>query len=127
MPAPAPARSPLHPQDPLIDFDSNLRHQSGLRPPAETTSLPESSRERFSENWERLAFVAPRHRRSRLRRKLEESKVTGWMFSGGRFEVNAAAGILMLVLLLAAAFIYGKRILTNSESKSPPPAKTESR
>src|SRR5204862_3169954 len=78
MPAPAPA--PLHPQDPLIDFDSNLRHQSGLRPPAETNALPESSRERFSENWERMAFVAPRHRRSRLRRKLEGSKVTGWMF-----------------------------------------------
>jgi hypothetical protein len=121
-----PESAPEHSsRESLIDPDANWRHQAGQRAPAEIP-LPQSARERFSENWERLASSpqGETRSRSRMRRKLESSKVSGWMFSGGRFELNAVAGTLMLLILLVSAFVYGRRLLTPSEPKADPPAKT---
>lgn len=117
---PEPVRE--RPRDALVDPGGNWRQHAGLRAPVETAALPDSSRERFSENWQRLASEPLRERRSRVRRSLEKPELTRWMFSHGRFEWGAALGFLLLLALLIAAFVYGRRLLTGHNQKAAPPA-----
>jgi hypothetical protein len=107
----------------LIEPDANLRNIPKLRNAPAHANIPNAAREKFCENWERMEAAPPRQKKSRMRRRLEKSKVSGWLFTGGRFEVNAAAGALMLAVLLVAAFFYGRKLLTNGETKPSPPAR----
>ena len=47
-------------RDPLINPDVNWRQHAGLRAPMDPAPLPVLARERFSENWERIAAEPPR-------------------------------------------------------------------
>lgn len=116
LPDPAPPR----PGDQLLDMDANWRQHSGLRAPLEPATLPETSRERFSENWERIASEPRRDRRTSVRKKVERSLLTRWLFPDGRFDFGVAVGPLLLLILLAAAIVYGSRLLTDPERKPPP-------
>ena len=94
----------------MIDMDANWRHHAGLRAPLETATMPEISRERFSENWERLASEPISDRRSPAGRKMERSPLTRWLFTQDRFDFGVAIGPLLLLLLLAASSIYCWRL-----------------
>lgn len=118
-----PDAQPQDTREPLIDPDANWRHQAALRMLPETT-LPERAREKFSENWERLASEPSNPPGgSPLRRRMERSRMGGWLFSHGRLDLGAAFGPLLLVLLLAAAIIYGRKLLSGGSAEpSRPPA-----
>gem|GEM_PF-6075363 len=118
VPEPSPERT----RDPLIDPDVNWRQHAGLRAPVDPAPLPELARERFSENWQRLAAEPLRDRRSHAQRRMEKSGLTRWMFSHGRFEMGAAFGFLLLMALLVAAFVYGRRLLAGQDQKANRPA-----
>jgi hypothetical protein len=120
VPEPIPNRT----GEPLIDPDINWRQHAGLRAPLETAPIPDISRERFSENWQRMAAEPRRESRGRLRRRLQRSALTRWMFSQGRFEMGAAAGLLLLLALLVAAFVYGRRLLSGNERTTTPAAES---
>ena len=120
LPAPAQPRT----TDQLVDMDANWRQHAGLRAPSETAPLPEPTRERFTENWERLASEPVPDRRSKVRQKMEQSPLTRWLFTGGRFDFGAAVGPLLLLILLVAAFIYGQRLLAGAGKKMRPAAET---
>ena len=120
LPDPAPPR----PGDQLIDMDANWRRHAGLRAPLETAALPEISRERFSENWERLASEPRGDRRSPARTTTERSLLTRWVFTHGRLDFGVAIGPLLLLILLAAASIYGWRLLADHERKPSPTVET---
>ena len=120
LPAPAPSRRTGQ----LMDMDANRRQHAGLRAPAEAARFPEPTRERFTENWERLASEPLPDRRSKARRKLEGSWLTRWLFSGGRFDLGAAVGPVLLLILLAAALVYGQRLLAGGGNKVPPAVQT---
>jgi hypothetical protein len=102
---------PLPARDPLIDPDANRRRQIGLRAPLESSPIPDPARERFSENWQRMAAEPRREHRGRAHRRPNRSLLTRWLFTDGRFDLGAAAGPVLLLALLVAAFIYGRRIL----------------
>ena len=112
MPAPVAPRT----ADPHMDPDVNWRRQVGLRAPVETPSFPDSTRERFCENWERLAAEPRNSRESRLHRALVASPLTRWLFHRGQLDFGNAFGLLLLAALLTAAVIYGRKVLAG-----PPP------
>ena len=112
MPAPQPPKA----ADPHIGPDVNWRRHVGLRPPPTPPSFPTSSRERFCENWERLAAEPAPDRRSRMHRALLASPLTRWLFHRGQLDFGNAFGLLLFAALLAAAVIYGRKFLAG-----PPP------
>ena len=120
LPDPGPPR----PGAQLIDMDANWRQHAGLRAPLEAATLPETARERFSENWERLASEPMSDRRSPAGIKMERSPLTRWLFTQDRFDFGAAIGPLLLLLLLAASSIYGWRLLADHERKPSPPVES---
>ena len=120
LPDPATPR----PGDQLLDRDANWRRQASLRAPLDTAPLPETTRERFSENWERMASEPKRDRRNRVRKKGERSRLTRWLFPDGRFDFGNAFGPLLLVMLLAAAIVYGWRLLADNQRKPSPPVES---
>ena len=119
-----PSAPPPRPANQLMDRDANWRQHAGLRAPAEAAPIPDTSRERFTENWERLASEPHRERSRILRRKMEHSPLTRWLFSDGRFDFGAAIGPLLLLLLLLAAFRFGQRMLADGEKQAPRAAET---
>lgn len=119
-----PVTAPSRKKEPLVEMDANWRQHAGLRAPSEAAPLPEPTRERFTENWERLASGPPPDHRSRVRRKIERSILTRWLFSHGRFDLGAAVGPLLLLALLVAVFIYGQRLLAGGVKKMSPAVET---
>lgn len=106
--------------DPLLDPDTNWRQHAGLRAPLEPAALKEDIRERFSDNWARLAAEPPRHSNGHRKHTLQRSPLTRWMFSHGHFDITAAAGPLLLLALLIAGVILGSRLLLGGGVKSAP-------
>lgn len=99
------------PEAVLIHPDANLRHHPALKLPAGPAPLPDQQRERFNDNWQRLAAEPVPPTQGALRRSLEQSKATRWMFSRGRFDIASFAGLLLLAALLCSAIYYGHRLL----------------
>lgn len=120
LPAPLPPKE----SDALHDPDANWRRQVGLRAPEEPVALPDTARERFAGNWERLASEPRKEHHSVFRRRIEKSRATRWLFTNGRFDFGAAAGPLLLLILLCAAIIYGRQVIASGGHKPAPPAET---
>ena len=119
MPEPAPSRQ----ADPLLDPDINWRSHAGLRAPVETAPIPKAAREKFNENWERLASEPPRRPQGQGRgHSLKKSAFTRWLYHDGRLDFINAFGSLLLLGLLAAAIIYGSKMLTGSGGNPHTPA-----
>jgi hypothetical protein len=119
-----PSAAPPRPANQLMDPDANWRQHAGLRAPAEIVPIPDTSRERFTENWERLAAEPQKDRGGKIHRKLEQSPLTRWLFTDGRFDFGAAIGPVLLLLLLLAAFRFGQRMLADGEKQAPRAAET---
>jgi hypothetical protein len=114
MPVPATPRQ----TDPHLDPDINWRRHVGLRAPAETAAFSETIREKFNENWERLASAPPRPRHGKVRLNLGKSALTRWLFHDGRLDFGNAFGSLLLIGLLVATVIYGAKVLAGSGGES---------
>ena len=110
--------------DPHLNPDVNWRRHVGLRPPGEAAFFSDTARERFNENWERLASEPARTRHGTMRRTMEKSAVTRWLFHRGSFELGNALGALLLIGLLVAAAIYCTRVLTGTGNPHPPAAQS---
>ncbi len=121
LPAPLPPKD----SDPLLDMDANWRRQVGLRAPEEPTILPNTTRERFAGNWDRLASEPRKESHSVFRRRMERSPVTRWLFTNGRFDFGAAAGPLLLIVLLIAAIIYGSQVIAAGGTRPAPSAESQ--
>ena len=121
LPDPALARS----GDPFMQPDANRRRHAGPRAPAEADSIPATAREQFAENWDRLASEPARGRRRKAQRFLERSPLTRWLLSDGRFDFAAAAGPVLLLVLLGALIFYGRRLLAGEEKKTAPATETD--
>jgi len=116
LPQPPPPKE----ADPLLNADANWRHQAGLRIPLDPDALREGIRDRFSDNWERLASEPPRTLKAPGKAAPLRSPLTRWMFTNGRFDIAATAGPLLLLVLLIAGVIYGSRLLQGGTVRSPP-------
>jgi hypothetical protein len=118
LPGPAPEKC----REPLVQTDDARLLHAGQRPPEECVRVPVAVREHFAGNWERAAAEPlPDHRR-RVRRRMESSRLTRWLFTNGRFDITSAFGPLLLLLLLAAVFYLGYKLLTGGGGLPPPPA-----
>lgn len=104
----------------LIEPEANRRHKVKMRALDETVPLPEAARERFSENWQRMASE-PRRKRSRVRRRLVHFPFLRWLFRKRRLNAGIAIGLLLFLLLLLGAFIYS-RLMPGGEGRAAIPS-----
>jgi hypothetical protein len=123
----APEPSPEKLRKPLVDPDSTRRRVAGLHGPGHHARLPDTCRERFSENWARLASEPRSAHRRRARRKTGRSVMSRWFFAHGRFELGAAVGPLLLLALLIAAIVYGQKLLSGGPQSPPHAVEAETR
>lgn len=121
MPVPTAPRQ----SDPHLNPDINWRRHVGLRASVESSGFTETAREKFHENWDRLASAEPpRTRRGKLSRSLEKSPLTRWLYHHGHLDFGNAFGALLLIGLLVAAAVYGTRVLAGSGHQHTPAAQS---
>jgi hypothetical protein len=106
---------------PLIEKGAMLKD-------ADLVRIPRAAREHFAENWERLMEIT-RATPSSFRQHpvilfLENSSLTGWLYTEGRLDrgVFAGAAVVLGVLVLTATFLMAGHFYRQDE---PRPEKVE--
>lgn len=89
---------------------------------ADLVTVPEAAREMFQANWERMV-EASRVTEASFRQRpwrlfLENSWMTGWMFTDGKLDRNSLAGLVVAVVSVGAigAVLAGGKLIRREEA-----------
>ena len=99
-----------------------LMEGGGMARDADLVTVPEAAREMFQANWERMVEVSrvteASFRQRPWRLFLENSWMTGWMFTDGKLERNSLAGLVVAVVSVVAigAVLAGGKLIRREES-----------
>ena len=99
-----------------------LMEDGGMARDADLVTVPEAAREMFQANWERMV-EASRVTEASFRQRpwrlfLENSWMTGWMFTDGKLDRNSLAGLVVAVVSVGAigAVLAGGRLIRREEA-----------
>ncbi len=99
-----------------------LMEGGGMARDADLVTVPEAAREMFQANWERMVEVSrvteASFRQRPWRMFLENSWMTGWMFTDGKLERNSLAGLVVAVVSVVAigAVLAGGKLIRREEA-----------
>jgi transposase-like protein len=99
-----------------------LMEGGGMARDADLVTVPEAAREMFQANWERMVEVSrvteASFRQRPWRLFLENSWMTGWMFTDGKLERNSLAGLVVAVVSVVAigAVLAGGKLIRREEA-----------
>jgi hypothetical protein len=99
-----------------------LMEGGGMARDVDLVTVPEAAREMFQANWERMVEVSrvteASFRQRPWRLFLENSWMTGWMFTDGKLDRNSLAGLVVAVVSVVAigAVLAGGKLIRREEA-----------
>ncbi len=99
-----------------------LMEGGGMARDVDLVTVPEAAREIFQANWERMVEVSrvteASFRQRPWRLFLENSWMTGWLFTDGKLDRNSLAGLVVAVVSVGAigAVLAGGKLIRSEEA-----------